>query len=310
MREKYSFESRHLQGNRVKRGRRKKDLPRKIELAIGMKVMVTDNIETDLDVTNGARGEVVDIILHPDEPPLGTSSIVDLSYLPLYILVKLHRTRATTLEGLEECVIPVEPATISHRMKMQTHEGKTTQKTVRRRQFPLTAAYAFTDYRSQGQTLPYVLIDIASPPTGTLTLFNLYVALSRSSGRETIRLLRDFSDNLFKVSHDPALMMEDDRLAEMDSVTKVWYSEVIKTGFYLGRISLPGSRNINPLPPVGFVTPNLAITKSGCRSYLGGPWSGRCMKWIAGGCGWTSWVSVRRWRMANGEPEELLIAPH
>ena len=45
----------------------------------------------------------------------------------------------------------------------------------------MTAAYAFTDYRSQGQTIPYVIVDIGSPPTGTLSLFNLYVALSRSS---------------------------------------------------------------------------------------------------------------------------------
>ena len=41
-------------------------------------------------------------------------------------------------------------------------------KTVRCRQFPVTAAYAFTDYRSQGQTLPYVIIGIVSPPTGML----------------------------------------------------------------------------------------------------------------------------------------------
>lgn len=34
-----------------------KDLPHKIDLAIGMKVMVTDNLETDLDITNGARGD-------------------------------------------------------------------------------------------------------------------------------------------------------------------------------------------------------------------------------------------------------------
>ena len=34
------------------------------------------------------------------------------------------------------------------------------------RQFPVTLAYAFTDYRSQGQTIPHVIIDIASPPTG------------------------------------------------------------------------------------------------------------------------------------------------
>ncbi|KAF8061430.1 hypothetical protein FPV67DRAFT_1422940 [Lyophyllum atratum] len=92
----------------------------------------------------------------------------------------------------------------------------------------MTGAYAFTDYRSQGQTLPYVIINIASPPTGTLTLFNLYVALSRSSGRSTIRLLRDFDDALFKVSHDPTLMMEDDRMDKLDSVTRGWYEHILQ----------------------------------------------------------------------------------
>ena len=42
----------------------------------------------------------------------------------------------------------------------------------------------------------YVLVDTAKPPAGTLSLFNLYVALSRSSGRGTICLLRDFDDTL------------------------------------------------------------------------------------------------------------------
>ena len=64
-------------------GRRKrKDLPETIELAIGMKVMVTSNIATDLDITNGARGTVVDIVLNPEEPPLGDSSIIALKHLP------------------------------------------------------------------------------------------------------------------------------------------------------------------------------------------------------------------------------------
>ena len=43
-----------------------------------MKVMVTDNIETDLDITNGARGKIVDIILHPDEPPIGDLPVIKL----------------------------------------------------------------------------------------------------------------------------------------------------------------------------------------------------------------------------------------
>lgn len=33
----------------------------------GMKVMVTENVETDLNITNGARGTIVGIVCHPDE---------------------------------------------------------------------------------------------------------------------------------------------------------------------------------------------------------------------------------------------------
>ena len=91
----------------------------------------------------------------------------------------------------------------------------------------MTSAYAFTDYRSQGQTLPYV-IDIASPPTGTLSLFNLYFALSRSSGRASIRLLRDFDDKLFMASHDPALVDEDERLESLNIETKLWYKRMVE----------------------------------------------------------------------------------
>ncbi|KAG6330310.1 hypothetical protein ID866_8779 [Astraeus odoratus] len=36
------------------------------------------------------------------------------------------------------------------------------------------------DYWVQGQTILYVMVNIASPPTGGLNLFNLYVALPRT----------------------------------------------------------------------------------------------------------------------------------
>ncbi|KIK15047.1 hypothetical protein PISMIDRAFT_42160, partial [Pisolithus microcarpus 441] len=85
-------------------------------------------------------------------------------------------------------------------------------RTVRRHQFPMTVAYAFTDYRSQGQTLQSVIVDIATPPSGGLNLFNLYVALSRSPGRTQLRLLRDFDYSIFLKAHCSELLMEDDRL--------------------------------------------------------------------------------------------------
>ncbi|KAJ7130996.1 hypothetical protein C8R44DRAFT_698999 [Mycena epipterygia] len=91
-------------------------------------------------------------------------------------------------------------------------------------------AWIYRIYRSQGQTIPYVLVDIATPPTGGLSLFNLYVALSRSSGRETIRLLRDFDDELFMKSHDPMLLAEDDRLEALNEQTKRWWEEMQARG--------------------------------------------------------------------------------
>jgi hypothetical protein len=217
LRERYALAQRSSGDGRRKR----KDLPETIELAVGMKVMVTSNVATDLDITNGARGIISNIILNPEEPPLQDDSIATLKYLPQCILVKLTRTRATRLDGLDDGVIPIFPAKSSMQIVL---ERKT--RTVTRYQYPITAAYCFTDYRSQGQTIQRVIVDIASPPSGKLSLFNLYVALSRSSGQETIRLLREFDDEIFLEAHEPELVLEDERLDDLDGRTKLWWHEI------------------------------------------------------------------------------------
>jgi len=221
LKEKYSLASYY--GNpSSQKGKTK--LPEKLHIAIGMKVMVTLNVETDLDITNGARGEVMEIVLDSREPPHEKKEIIELHYLPAYILVKMHRTRATRLEGLQESVLPIIPAAKTVQIKIPGVQGKLHTRSVRQCQFPMTAAYAFTDYRSQGQTIPYVMVDLASPPSGKLSLFNLYVALSRSSGQQTIRLLRPFEDRMFMEPHSPELLQEDDRLADADRQTEEWWA--------------------------------------------------------------------------------------
>jgi ATP-dependent exoDNAse (exonuclease V) alpha subunit len=75
----------------------------------------------------------------------------------------------------------------------------------------MTPVYAFTDYRSQGQTINPVLIDIGPPPSGGLTPFNAYVALSRGQSRENIRLLRDFDDKIFTEHPSEFLRLFDER---------------------------------------------------------------------------------------------------
>ncbi|OAX36730.1 hypothetical protein K503DRAFT_784140 [Rhizopogon vinicolor AM-OR11-026] len=74
-------------------------LSNRIELAIGMKVMVTFNVETDLDIANGARGEIIKIVLDERETAFSPlAPIVELTYPPAYILVKMNRRRLTLAE--------------------------------------------------------------------------------------------------------------------------------------------------------------------------------------------------------------------
>ncbi|KAI6010595.1 hypothetical protein EDC04DRAFT_2768250 [Pisolithus marmoratus] len=85
----------------------------------------------------------------------------------------------------------------------------------------MTAAYAFTDYRSQDQTISYVLMDIARPPSGTLNPFNLYI------WRDTIHLLRDFDERLFLSAHSTDLLAEDDHLHLLDEETQKWRVQMV-----------------------------------------------------------------------------------
>ena len=77
-----------------------------------------------------------------------------------------------------------------------------------------------TVYKSQGQTIEYVLIDIRKPPTGTLSPFSIYVALSWSRGRDTIMLLRSFDPNLFQNHPSEELRHDMRRLERLNEETK------------------------------------------------------------------------------------------
>lgn len=149
-------------------------LPDTVELAIGMPCMVMMNIKTEHDLANGTQGQIIDIILDPREREVpAAANIVRLSFPLRYILFKPDETKAQSLDGLPNRVFPIEPATCRYMLEV---DGQAI--TVERRQQPVTGRYAFTDYRLQGQTLSALIIDLAKPPSGKLTLFGAYIALS------------------------------------------------------------------------------------------------------------------------------------
>ena len=186
--------------------------------------MVTLNILTNLDVANGVQGTVEGIVLDEQERQIMTqnSQVNHLHYPPQYVLMKLLCTKAPQLEGLSQNVIPI---TLIAKSFMTTKNGE--KMTVNRSQLPLTLTYAFTNYRSQGQTLQPVYIDIGSPPYGRLTPFNIYIVLSRGMGQNNIWLIRDFDGTL--LCHHPCehLRLEDECLEGLNKMTKeMWHSQL------------------------------------------------------------------------------------
>lgn len=196
-------------------------LPNKVELAIGMKVMVLQNIAPCADLANRSRGIISDIILDPRESidDLGATTIT-VKHPPVAVIFETSPTTDKTVHGLRPGTLPILPSHTTFTLKGE-HKC-----TIDRKQFPLTPVYAFTDYKSQGQTMKCVIVDIGKPPSGSLTPFNAYIALSRSRGRDTIRLLRDFDDKLFTTHPSEELRQEDLRLTDLEEKTEKRY----KTG--------------------------------------------------------------------------------
>ena len=192
------------------------NLPDTTNVAVGMKVMVVMNLATEADIANGTRGTITSIILDPREKPEEKEDgTIVLKYPPAGIIFKPDGKCNVKFQGLEPGLVPIVPSKTTFTVETN---GKTYS--ITRRQLALTPGYAFTDYKSQGQTIEYVIIDIRQPPTGRLSPFNAYVALSRSRGRDTIRILPDFDEKLFIHHPSEDLRKEMLRLEALDKATK------------------------------------------------------------------------------------------
>lgn len=192
-------------------------LNNRLEIAIGMKTMVTLNIATEADLANGSRGVIDSITLDPREPEVAhVNGVVWLRYPPAMIVFKPNHFEFDKFPGFDDGLIPIFP---TQRTFNITYKGVTNTK-VTRRQFSVDAAYAFTIHKGQGQTVPYVIVDIGATKRFPVDAFAAYVALSRSRGRETIRLLRDFDNKIFTQHPSEELRIEDERLKMLQEETK------------------------------------------------------------------------------------------
>lgn len=182
--------------------------------------MVTLNLATEADLANGSRGTIEDIILDPRERLTGDDidrGVVWTKYLPAMILFRPFHYEFDPFPGFNAGLIPIFPSEV----RFSVHDSQNPKTQINRRQFALVAGYAFTDHKSQGQTIEHVIVDIGPTKRFSVDAFAAYVALSRSRGRETIRLLRDFDDKIFTKHPSQHLRAEDERLAVLTQQTKL-----------------------------------------------------------------------------------------
>ena len=199
-----------------------KNLKMRVELAVGMKAMVVLNIATEADVANGTRGTVEGFFLDPRERQTqpDDEGNIHLKYPPPVIYFRPQMRTTTVFEGVAEGIIPISPSMVRFGVEV---EGLKVN--LERRQLALVAGYAFTDYKAQGQTMGCVIVDISKPPSGALSPFSVYVALSRSRGRKTIRILRDFDHSLFMHHPSEDLRVDMERLHRVERRTREEHEE-------------------------------------------------------------------------------------
>ena len=148
----------------------------------GAPLMITENIDIPLGLVNGA---IVEFYGFADrDGALIRDEIIATP--PTYMLIKLKRDVGVeiALPGLPLSVVGIEPMSLTYKAGLG--------KAVTYSQFPVTLAYAITDYKCQGQTFRWVIVDLKKPNGGYSPTSSPYVQLSRAKTLASLSILRPF----------------------------------------------------------------------------------------------------------------------
>ena len=184
-------------------------LPRELQLYIGMPVIVTRNIHTELGITNGTVGWVRLICFTNGEVITGETGFHHIQHPVDHIIVELQHISVKPLDGLPPNHIPIFPKTRSFSVSVP---GKKKALSVNRCHFPLVPRFSCTAHKSQGQTLSKAIIDLAprnGQKTKGLGIEHAYVPLSRVRTLKDLTILRPFDAAILKaqVNEGCAAMM-------------------------------------------------------------------------------------------------------
>jgi ATP-dependent exoDNAse (exonuclease V) alpha subunit len=193
-------------------------LPRELKFYVGMPVIVSKNIHTELGMTNGTKGVIRAIHFKEEESVISgnTDGFHHLKHMPDCIVVELDEINVKPLNGLPPKHVPIVIQRGSFEVYMGTRNGKKESVKVSRRHFPLVPRFSCTAHKSQGQTLSKAIIDLTIPTymkerNKSVGIEHAYVPLSRVRRLEDLTILRTFDPSVLqaKVNEHCAAMMED-----------------------------------------------------------------------------------------------------
>ena len=102
---------------------------------------------------------------------------------PQFMLVRVP-DKGIKIHGLPLDVVPIKT------IRFKYSAGN--RHSVIVRQFPVTLAYAVTDYKSQSKTYDSILLDLKRPFRGSAPPASLYVQLSRCRNLESVSIIHPF----------------------------------------------------------------------------------------------------------------------
>ena len=182
-------------------------VPGRLDLCLGMPIMIRTNVATELCITNGQEGTVAgwQADHSPDNRP-----ILDVLYVQL-----TNAPRPIQLPGLPLDVVPIVNDTVYGNYCLPTGHFVPIQ----RHQVQVLPNFAMTDYASQGKTREVNVVDLSHCQSHQA----VYTCLSRSSVVAKTLIVGQFDHTLIRGEVNGYLRQEFRHLEILDDITTMMY---------------------------------------------------------------------------------------
>jgi hypothetical protein len=179
--------------------------------------MLTHNLNTALGLVNGATGTIFDILLDPAASTHTSSNAPGCVFVnkPVVVLFRPDNAHPSlrdfcfpNLDHFPPGLVPIYPRPTSLKFSFPTGDGDSVVLNLTRHQLDLELSYAITDYKCQGKTFQYAIVDFTPPPTGKEDPNSNYVIISRLAWLKGLLILRPFPKHAFECTIPPRLQQQ------------------------------------------------------------------------------------------------------